>query len=203
MRTKLSMKKKTAATITAGVLVAGTAAGAYAYWTTTGSGYGRRRHDCRHRQCLAYFTPVLRSIGDATPRRLLAAPDGHGQEHQHRAESATWSTVQSPSITGDDRLHWSRPASATDYQLGTRRRPSTTLTWSAAEPRRRAPRATPASPSSSTTRRRTRTTASRRVVDAHLRRQLTLLHRGGAAHPSRPTVAAFPAANRHLRSHLP
>ena len=40
MRTKLSMKKKTAATITAGFLVAGTAAGAYAYWTTSGSGTG-------------------------------------------------------------------------------------------------------------------------------------------------------------------
>lgn len=40
MRTKFSMKKKTAATITAGFLVAGTAAGAYAYWTTTGSGTG-------------------------------------------------------------------------------------------------------------------------------------------------------------------
>ncbi len=40
MRTKLSMKKKTAATITAGFLVAGTAAGAYAYWTTTGQGTG-------------------------------------------------------------------------------------------------------------------------------------------------------------------
>ena len=47
MRTKFSMKKKTAATITAGVLVAGTAAGAYAYWTTTGNGTasGHHRHE--------------------------------------------------------------------------------------------------------------------------------------------------------------
>jgi len=40
MRTKISMKKKTAATLTAGFIVAGTAAGAYAYWTTTGGGSG-------------------------------------------------------------------------------------------------------------------------------------------------------------------
>jgi hypothetical protein len=40
MRTKISMKKKTAATLTAGAIVVGGAAGAYAYWTTSGSGTG-------------------------------------------------------------------------------------------------------------------------------------------------------------------
>lgn len=40
MRTSFHLKKKTAVILTAGVLTVGTAAGAFAYWSTTGSGTG-------------------------------------------------------------------------------------------------------------------------------------------------------------------
>ncbi len=40
MRKTLHLKKKTAVILTAGVLTVGTAAGAFAYWSTTGAGTG-------------------------------------------------------------------------------------------------------------------------------------------------------------------
>ena len=40
MRSTISMKKKSAALVTAGVITVAVVGGAYAYWTTTGSGTG-------------------------------------------------------------------------------------------------------------------------------------------------------------------
>lgn len=120
MRTKLSMKKKTAATITAGVLVAGTAAGAYAYWTTTGSGTGTATTGTT-----SLFTVTSATTGPALAPNSATVTGGPVQTVTVTVanpgtgyQKVTQVVASIASITGAG-TDVSKPAcAATDYQLG-------------------------------------------------------------------------------------
>ncbi len=120
MRTKLSMKKKTAATITAGVLVAGTAAGAYAYWTTTGTGTGTGATTAGT-ATLSFTQSALTAMypGDSAQTLTVSVKNVSTTESAYVASVKAFITTDKSGCTG------------ADFKIGGAVAPSTALTATA------------------------------------------------------------------------
>jgi hypothetical protein len=134
MRTKISMKKKTAATLTAGFIVAGTAAGAYAYWTTSGSGSSTTSTAAAGGVTLAYSTASLREMypGDAQQTLTVTVKNTSTTQKGYVAGVKAYITTNHTGCTGADYLI-SGGGSSSPVNTATDAASAVPLTWAAVD----------------------------------------------------------------------
>jgi hypothetical protein len=115
VRSNISMKKKSAALVTAGVITVAAAGGAYAYWTTTGNGSGTATTGT---SSAFVVTTDAATGGLLTPGGPTQTVAFHVQNPNSGVQRLTAEAV---SVANSDSTTWTATpgCSAADYTVGT------------------------------------------------------------------------------------